>query len=553
MQLNDDNKTFRIASNSQKNMTRKRCAIIPALLSLFSFSDLNQAASARELIRNQDLNFVDKECYVMRSISASYNDQSQLLNGQPWWNNEKLAEEFSESWEYYKYGGYNPNSVNSQTIKLAYASGKDISYKNAPYSAGGGDGASPNTIYNYGTAETCKQVSAEHANANGISTTDQQMIFESWSDLSPNQKKMALICYNGSYLKNCGYSYVQENKAALTPNNVTASGGLATQGFINQLADTVFQSTASTIKPVPTNRSNEAKYDAWAQGFGGSVTPFSTDNNGHNDFYSSHGGVVVGIGGNLNKNFYIGAYGNYGSINLTHYSGLYSDGGSWNPTGFGGGVTARYSNEDYYISAIFGATAFNGTNSRNVNIPGFLNTTYESQKSTTSYLGAARIGAPIKSGDLFIEPQLTAIWNGNNDAAYSENSGNEVRAYGLTVNSSSDNYFQTQLGAKLSWPIRQGKKSMLTPQLRIAWLADWDTGNGAVTYQRTYAVGPNPTINQITSNQESEYGVLLEAGLDYSLYQASTSEWKIYAKGGAHLWANRDPEWRTSGGITFRF
>lgn len=492
----------------------------------------------------------------MSSVSTSYNDQSQLLNSQPWWNNEDLAKKFSSQWAYYT-GSENQASINSQTIRLAYENdkNKDIYFKFAPYfDAQSGDGSLDNT-YNYGVAETCQQAAADYANAYGISTSEQQMIFESWMELSEHQKFLALVCYNSYQGIGCAedYAYTQENKAALTPNNVTASGGLATQGFINQLADTVFQSLPSRNKLTLPNDASHTKYRAWAQGFGGSVTPFSTSINGQNGFYSSHGGIAVGVGTNLNKNIYVGIFGNYGTINLTHFRGLYSDGGSWDPTGFGGGVTASYSHQNFYVQAIFGATAFNGTNSRNVNIPGFLNTTYDSYKSTTSYLGAMRIGAPMKSGGLLIEPQLTAIWNGNNDAAYSENSGQEVRAYGLTVNSSSDQFFQTQLGAKLSWPIQQGKKSMLTPQLRVAWLADWNTNNGAVSYQRTYDVSPSPIVNQVTSNQGTEYGLSLEAGIDYAFYQTPTSEWKIFAKGGANIWANRDPEWRTSGGITFKF
>ena len=121
----------------------------------------------------------------------------------------------------------------------------------------------------------------------------------------------------------------------------------------------------------------------------------------------------------------------------------------------------------------------------------------------------------------------------------------------LKLNSYSDQFLRTALGTKFAWPIAYDNGNLLTPSLRVAWLADWDTGNGAVSYRRANA--EDPTTAKIPSNQEMENGVLLEAGVDYSIFSSETSSWMLYAKGGAKVWVNKSPDWRTSGGVTFRF
>ena len=47
--------------------------------------------------------------------------------------------------------------------------------------------------------------------------------------------------------------------------------------------------------------------------------------------------------------------------------------------------------------------------------------------------------------------------------------------------------------------------------------------------------------------------MLVEGGIDYAIFQGPTSGWKLYAKGGAKIWADANTDWRTSGGITFQF
>ena len=165
-------------------------------------------------------------------------------------------------------------------------------------------------------------------------------------------------------------------------------------------------------------------------------------------------------------------------------------------------------------------------------------------------MGAVRIGAPFSWGGLILEPQATAIWNGNKDASYTESG--RYRAFALKLNSYSDNFLQTALGAKLAWPIKPNNRQLIVPNIKVAWLADWDTNNGAVEFQRAYATR-KPRTSAIPSNQETQYGVLLEGGIDYSIAQGPTTAWKLYAKGGAKLWVNKAADWRTSGGITFQF
>ncbi|KZR90068.1 hypothetical protein MITS9508_01146 [Synechococcus sp. MIT S9508] len=87
--------------------------------------------------------------------------------------------------------------------------------------------------------------------------------------------------------------------------------------------------------------------------------------------------------------------------------------------------------------------------------------------------------------------------------------------------------------------------------MRIAWLADWDTGNGDVSYKRANA--KTPVITKIPSNQEMEKGMLFEGGVHYSIFSSESSSWMLYVKGGAKIWFNKSPDWRASGGVTFRF
>ncbi|NBQ37518.1 MAG: autotransporter outer membrane beta-barrel domain-containing protein, partial [Synechococcus sp.] len=302
---------------------------------------------------------------------------------------------------------------------------------------------------------------------------------------------------------------------------------------------------------------------AWVRGFGGSMSPYDTGgaygkrgvvfyDDVYNNFYSTHSGLVVGIDTSLTDNIQLGFFGNYGNINLTQFAGRDTGGGSWNPDGYGGGVMASYWSDNFYVQGAFGATAFSGDNKRQVKIGTIVNETYIGSKYTTSYMGTVRVGAPFAWGGVILEPQATAIWNHNQDASYTETG--RYQAFALKVNSYTDNFLQTAIGTKLAWPIKQGERNLIVPNIKVAWLADWDTDNGAVSFKRAFTRrGRKARTAEIPSNQEQQYGVLLEGGVDYAIAQGPTTAWKLYAKGGAKLWMNKAADWRTSGGITFQF
>ena len=397
------------------------------------------------------------------------------------------------------------------------------------------------------------------------------------------------------------------------PRNVVMAGGLATQAYINDLADTIlerlpthqFQTIAieekitdieseeTITKPVrglwktsgAVNENVEVAHieidgdtyvdhanltsiytephgtRAWVRGFGGSMSPYRTGGydgkrglifypDVYNNAYSTHGGIVAGVDTSIAENIQLGIFGNYGTIDLQQFATSDTGWGSWTPSGYGGGVMASYWDDNLYLQGAFGVTAFSGDNKRQVKVAGILDEVYTASKDTTSYMGAVRIGAPFSWGGLILEPQATAIWNHNQDASYTESG--RYRAFALKLHSYSDNFLRTVLGAKLAWPLKQGERKLIVPNIKVAWLADWDTNNGAVRFQRAYATR-KPRTAEIPSNQDTQYGVLVEGGIDYAIAQGPTTAWKLYAKGGAKLWMNKAADWRTSGGISFQF
>ena len=56
------------------------------------------------------------------------------------------------------------------------------------------------------------------------------------------------------------------------------------------------------------------------------------------------------------------------------------------------------------------------------------------------------------------------------------------------------------------------------------------------------------------SNQESQNGLLVVAGVDYTVNNFGTTSFKLYGRGGLEFWdSNRGTDWRASGGVTFQF
>ncbi|WP_186590150.1 autotransporter outer membrane beta-barrel domain-containing protein [Synechococcus sp. MVIR-18-1] len=290
----------------------------------------------------------------------------------------------------------------------------------------------------------------------------------------------------------------------------------------------------------------------WFRGFGGS----SGDYNGetgtvYNPYGISGGGGVVGADVSLSESFQLGAYANYGDISLWQTnSGDTFGGGGWNADGWGGGITADYWTNNFYVQGLLGATGFSGEQRRTINEYGAMYTagTAKGEKSSSSMVGALRIGAPFQSGSTYFEPQFTATWSGNNENRFSESADDD--RLGLTYKGRNTNYLQTALGMKFAWPMKTGDTGLLTPSVKLAWLGDWNMGNEDQTIgfgfsDKTYSVG---------SNQENQNGGLIEAGLDYSVAKIESTTVKAYLRGGAEVWGgNRGTNWRASGGMTFQF
>ena len=261
-------------------------------------------------------------------------------------------------------------------------------------------------------------------------------------------------------------------------------------------------------------------------------------------------GTSFGVDVALSESVQVGAYANYGDLNVNHRSGD-TGGGRWNPEGWGGGLTAQYSTRNFYVQGLLGASEFSGEQSRNIlrvnnDLGG---NTAKGDKSVTSYLGALRIGAPFKTGGVVLEPQGQVVLTRNEEQGFSETRGTEKNLR-LKVKSRTTNFAETELGMKLSVPIRTGERALFVPSLRAAWLADWNQGNEGqeIGYKFT-----NKMVD-FGSELETQNGALIEAGLDYTIQNVNGTSVKVFARGGAEVWGgDRGTTWRASGGVTFQF
>ena len=288
---------------------------------------------------------------------------------------------------------------------------------------------------------------------------------------------------------------------------------------------------------------------AWVKGFGGNSR---ADDSSilYNDYDSNAYGTSFGVDVVLSDTFQIGAYANYGDLNVHHRSGE-TGGGSWNPEGWGGGLTAQYSTRNFYVQGLLGVSEFSGDQSRKIlQITSDLGgNTAKGDKSVTSYLGALRVGAPFKTGGVVLEPQAQVMWTRNHEQGFSETRGTEKNLR-LKYKSRTTNFAETELGMKLSVPIRTGERALLVPSIRAAWLADWNQANEGqeIGYKFT-----NKTVN-FDSQLATENGALVEAGLEYTVQNFNRVSVKLYGRGGMEFWASdRGTTWRASGGVTFQF
>ena len=556
---------------------------------------------------------IDDESYSLttKNFPSNYNSEAGMAyvrsDSAPWDENSPLADELSKSY-FQNEAAFIYGLLGADGIYFQYAgrnNGVDKSF--SVYESSG-------QLISQGLAPTDFYVAASPGDISCNPILGGGDFDDLLADLDPTLRQQLTARLRAADPVTRRRRLGQFISAVALPKNVTAAGGLATQAYVNDLADTILErlpmrqftpisieeeiteveveetitepvrglwktsGTAELDAEIATLTINDTVYAenpnltsiytepngtrVWARGFGGSKQPYKTGGeygkrgvvfypDVYNDFYSSHGGIVVGVDTSLTENIQLGIFGNYGDINLTQFAGVSTGGGSWNPSGFGGGVMASYWEDNFYVQGLFGATAFSGDNKRQIKVGNILNETYTATKDTTSYVGALRVGAPLTWGSLILEPQATAIWNGNEDASYKESG--RYRAFALKVDSYSDNFLETTVGAKLAWPIKQGTRNLLVPNLKVAWLADWDTGNDSVKFKRAYSRRARSRTAEIPSNQETQNGVLVEGGIDYAIFQGPTSGWKLYAKGGAKIWADANTDWRTSGGVTFQF
>ena len=58
----------------------------------------------------------------------------------------------------------------------------------------------------------------------------------------------------------------------------------------------------------------------------------------------------------------------------------------------------------------------------------------------------------------------------------------------------------------------------------------------------------------VASEEANDNGVLIEAGLDYTMARINSGSWKLFVRGGAEVWGGvRGTDWRASGGVTWQF
>jgi hypothetical protein len=285
----------------------------------------------------------------------------------------------------------------------------------------------------------------------------------------------------------------------------------------------------------------------WFRGFGANNRSYSSTTL-NNDYSLYTGGFAIGADVSLSESFQLGSYANYSDVNVVQ--GGVTGGGSWNPEGWGGGVTADYWTDNFYVQGLLGATGYSATQSRGISNleKEWGGDTATASKNATSYIGALRIGAPFESGSLLLEPQFTGIWTQNQENNVSESGVRE--GLRLRYGSRATNYLQTGLGMKFAWPIDSGDRNQLVPSLKVAWLADWDLGNDG------QSIGYKFTDREVEfePKQETQNGALIEVGLDYTIANINKMSVKLYANGGAELWGgDRGTTWRGSGGVTFQF
>ena len=519
-----------------------KCRLSKALLAVASLpAFIGFTATKSEAL---DLVF-QGQCYRVSSTNTAFTNFTEATS-QPWWGSFEASQSFAEAAQI--------ENILKQRVLFAYE--QEGAFASGFLSDSGGvsdAGRSINVAGNLGITGKCRDEPRELPDeivGNGNIDTGIPIA------ITPTTDNIIRLALN------------------ILPRNPIATGGKSLQEYQNDLADTIFKKapfrrlsaahdSTTAHKTTATKAALEIQeisslaaqyleqegFSAWVKGFGGDTSAFQYIDSAYGEFgnwKSSHSGITTGVDYAFSDNFKIGGFGNWGSVSVT-YLGL--AGGNWNPQGWGGGLTANYSEENFYAQALLSATSFSGTHNRYLlSIGNFEGRTASATKTTTSYLGALRIGSPQQWGKAVIEPQLTGSWVHNEDHAWEETGGG---IFNLRYHDYSDNFLQTLAAVKLSLPINSGKRALLNPFFRAGWIADWDLNNADAKVTNVFA---NRSAN-IPIVQDDEHGLLLEGGLDYTINNLGSTSFKLYAKGGIELWDNdqKDTDWRVSGGVTFTF
>lgn len=249
------------------------------------------------------------------------------------------------------------------------------------------------------------------------------------------------------------------------------------------------------------------------------------------------GGVVFGFDLDLSDSFSIGLFGNYSSTDTS------SSRGSWNPDGWGGGVTADWWTDNFYVQGLFGGTSFSGRQERKLN-----GDNASGDRSGNSWNAAVRLGAPIDAGSIYLEPQAQFSWTGATFDSFTESGVS--RDQRLRFSGSNADLFGTELAIKIGVPLRSDERSLFFPSLRLGWIANWgqDNGNQTVRYIES---GDSYSYGMSTENAN---GLLVEAGLDYTTFNFTDTSVGVFVRGGPVFWgSDLGTSWRAWGGLSLSF
>lgn len=292
------------------------------------------------------------------------------------------------------------------------------------------------------------------------------------------------------------------------------------------------------IKPntiIQTSNYSRSGINVWARGFGGK-TSSAASRHRFADFSSA--GSQLGFDIPLSRETRIGLFGTYAAMD-----GRDGARSSWDTDGWGGGGYAAYRTDSIHVRSMVSAGGYSGAYKRNTS-----NTTKRGDRSGNAWNGVLSIGAPFDSGNWILEPQALVSYTNTSLDKFSENNtdhDNRLRYEAMEVDQ-----FASELSLKFTRPFRKSDRSLLTPSVRVGWVADW----GQTGDSQKVTLIESGGKDRWSLNSETTHGALLELGLEYTTNNFNATSMGVYAKGGGVLWSgDRGASWQASGGINFKF